>query len=64
MIVDIRGVVCVAITLVATLVMINDIMQCTVSVQSYFKSHNFFSYVSVHSFMCIIFVLLHYMDGL
>ena len=39
MIVDIRDVVCVAMTLVATLVMINDIMQCTLSVQSYFKSH-------------------------
>ena len=39
MVVVIRGVVCVAMTLVATLVIINDIMQCTLSVQSYFKSH-------------------------
>ena len=36
MIVIIRDVVCVAMTLVATLVMINDIMQCTLSVQGYF----------------------------
>ena len=32
MVVVIRDVVCVAMTLVATLVMINDIMQCTLSV--------------------------------
>ena len=38
-VVVIRGVVGVAMTLVTTLVMINDIMQCTLSVQSYFKSH-------------------------
>ena len=37
MVVVIRDVVCVAMTLVATLVMINDIMQCTLSVQSYFS---------------------------
>ena len=39
MVVVVRDVICIAMTLVATLVMINDIMQCTLSVQSYFKSH-------------------------
>ena len=49
MVVVIRGVVRVAMTLVTTLVMINDIMQCTLSVQSYFKVINLVTFLSTRS---------------
>ena len=62
MVVVISGVVCVSMTLVAIilLVMISDIMQCTLSVQLFQKSLRFHILVHVHNF-CIIIL---YTDGL